>query len=51
MDIMNEIKRLQAQQREQERTKEQIKNLLLCLGFVVLISLSAVLEEILNLGV
>lgn len=51
MDIMDEIKRLQAQQREQERTKEQIKNLLLCLGFVVLVSLSAVLEEILNLGV
>ena len=51
MDIIKEIKRLQAQQREQERTKEQVKNLLLCLGFVVLVSLSAVLEEILNLGV
>jgi len=51
MDFIENVKRLEAQQKEQERTREQVKNLLLCLGFVVLVSLSAVLEELLNLSI
>ena len=51
MDLINNIKKIEAQEIERERTREQVKNLLLCLGFVVLVSLSAVLEEALNLGI
>lgn len=51
MDLIKHIKQLEAQQKEQERTKEQVKNLLGFLGFVLVICFCMIAEEALNMGI